>query len=311
MDRIIKFTDLEKVVDEVYRQFKDVSEGEIDPRVEDADSKSFGISVTLTDGTVISRGDTEIMVPLGSTAIIPTSILLLSQLKNTDELVEKAGCCCKKKDNNVSEPNVKINLRGVRAVSAIQPEGDSDGKWDLIINNMINIIGSSPELDVKLYEKLSKSNIDNDIENKLAAANYYLYDDARISIDLYTKMISMKASANQLSALGATIAADGFNPITKQNVFDGELSSKAVALMAGHGPHRMNSTWLFRAGIPAKRSFAGSMIAVFPGAFGIAAYSPLLNPAGIPIRAAKSIATIISDKLGISVFDSARVKIEK
>lgn len=95
MDRIIKLADLEKAVDEVFSQFKDDSEGELDPRIKDADSKAFGISVTLTDGTVISRGDADVKSAMGSIAKIPTSILLLSQLRNPDDLVEKAGCGCK------------------------------------------------------------------------------------------------------------------------------------------------------------------------------------------------------------------------
>lgn len=311
MERIIKLADLEKAVDEVYRQFKDDNEGEIDPRVSDADPNSFGISVTLTDGTVISRGDTEVKSAMGAISKIPGSVLLLSQLSKPDELVEKMGCCCKAKSSCGRKPEIPVNARGVRMVSAIQPTGDSDGKWDLIINNMINLMGSAPELDDKLYESLTKANKDANVENVLAEAEYYLYDNAPIAIDIFTRMISLKASASQMSAMAATIAADGLNPLNGNEVFDGSLSSRAVALMAGHGPHRMNAPWLFRSGIPAKRSFAGGMCGVFPGAFGIAAYSPLLNPVGIPVRAAKSIATLVTDKLGISVFGSARVRFEK
>lgn len=172
-------------------------------------------------------------------------------------------------------------------------------------------MGSAPELDDKLYKSLMEANRKADVENSLAESGFFLYDNAQIAIDLYSKMISLKASANQLSAMAATIAADGVNPLNGNNTFDGSLSSRVVALMAGHGPHKMTAPWLFRAGLPAKRSFAGGMCGVFPGLFGIAAYSPLLNPVGIPVRAAKSIATLVTDKLGISVFGSAKVKVVK
>lgn len=311
MDRIIKLSDLEKAVDEVYNQFKDDNEGELDPRVKDADPKKFGISVTLTDGTVISRGDADTKAAMGSIAKIPTSVLLLSQLPNPNDLIEKAGCGCRANKSCGKKPEIPLNARGLRAVSAIEPSGDPDGKWDLIINNIINIMGSAPELDDKLYESLMEANRKANVENALADAEFFLYDDAQTAIKLYTKLISLKASANQMSAMAATIAADGVNPLNGSQAFDGSLSSRVVALMAGHGPHKMTAPWLFRSGIPAKRSFAGGMCGVFPGLFGVAAYSPLLNPVGIPVRAAKAIATLITDKLGISVFGSAKVKVVK
>lgn len=315
MDRIIKLSELEKAVDEVYEQFRNLDEGAVDPALTGVDTKKFGIALTLTDGTTIVRGDADEKAVLGAIGKIPTSILLMSQMKDANQLIEKAGMCkCKCKcDKSQDKPKQKlaVSKRGIRAVSAIEPSGDSDGKWDLMINNMINLMGSAPELDDRYYEARKKANLEEGVENALAAQEFTLYDDAPIAIDLYTRLTAMKASARQLATMAATIAADGYNPVTGQNVFDGTLSSKAVALMAAHGPHKMNTAWLFKAGLPAKRSFGGTICGVLPGVFGIAAYSPLLNEAGISIRAAKAIATLMSEKLGVSVFDSAKLKIEK
>lgn len=52
------------------------------------------------------------------------------------------------------------------------------------------------------------------------------------------------------------------------------------------------------------------MTGVLPGAFGIAAYSPRLNEAGIPVKAAKAIAGIMK-RIDASVFSSSRIRIDE
>ena len=49
MDRIIKLSELEKAVDEVYEQFRNLDEGAVDPALTGVDTKKFGIALTLTD----------------------------------------------------------------------------------------------------------------------------------------------------------------------------------------------------------------------------------------------------------------------
>lgn len=310
MDRIIKLADIRSAVDEAYEKFKNDNEGEVDSRLNVPDSKKFGISVMLTDGTIINKGDTDTSFPIGSIGKIPVAEVLLSQADNVIDVIEKSGCCCKCSGTKKSKPAIPLSARGIRALSAIQPTGDSDGKWSMLINSMIDLMGSSPELDDNLYKSLSVANKDADIENVLAQNEFYLFDDAPIAIDLYTRLMSMKATTEQLAIMGTTIAADGYNPMTKQNVFDGTLSQRIVAMMAAKGPHHMSLPWLVKSGLPAKSSFGGGMLGVMPGVMAISAYSPLLNEAGISIKSAKSIVYIMN-KLGINVFGSAKIKIEK
>ena len=310
MDRTIKFSELQNAVNEAYEKFKDFDKGEVDPRVTDADASKFGISVTLTDGRTVKVGDTDTQAPLGGIAKVPTAELLLSQLKDPDEIVEKARggkCCCAGK--KPEKPHIPVSPRGVRAMSAIQPTGDADGKWDMVVNNLINLSESEPTLDDSLYKQLTEQNNQANAVNALAEADFFLYDDAAISIDLYTRLKSMKMSASQLSALSATIAADGFNPITKQTVFDGSISQRVVAMMAVKGPHHMSLPWLIKSGLPAQTSFAGTIMGVLPGVMGIAAYSPKVNPVGISARGAHALAYIMN-KLGLSALSSARVSVE-
>lgn len=307
MERKIAIADLRKAVDEAYEKYKDCSDGSVDPRTGDANTADFGISVVLTDGTVISKGNTDVPSPMGSISKVPVSVLMMTQ-NTTDEIHEKFGKCYGSKCGcNSQKPHIPISAKGVRMVSVIQPTGDSDGKWSLIMSNITSMAGSSPMLDDKLYESLKNACSEANAENVLAQADWYLYDDAQIAIDLYARLTAMRATAEQMATMTATIAADGINPVSKEHVFDGSLSQRVTALMAVKGPHKMARPWLMCTGLPAVSSFGGIIAGVLPGTFGIAAYSPLVGETGVSKRAYKAIAYIMN-KLELSAFSSARAE---
>lgn len=307
MERIITLSELRKAVDEAYEENKSINEGEIDPRVASADPKSFGITLTLADGTTINKGDTSVMSPLGSISRIPIATILLSQ-NSPEQLIKKSGHCpCQSSHKDVKIP---FSHRGIRAISAIEPVGDPDSKWNLIADSLINLMGSDPALDDKLYESEKKNAIDEQIENTLAKDGFFLYDDAAASIDLFLRAEAMTASTEQLAMMGATIAADGVNPTTQQICFDGAVSERIVAILASKGPHKMTLPWNIAAGLPAKSSFGGAIVGIYPGLLSIAAYSPALNPKGVSVKAAKAIISIMN-KLQLSVFQSASIVVDK
>lgn len=305
MERKISVADLQKAVDEAYEEVKSIKEGEINPRVANADAKSFGITVALPDGTVINKGDTSVKSPMGSIAKVPLSSILFSQNK-PQEVVKKSGQCPAHK--LPSKPKgLAFSAHGVRAFSAVEPVGDPESKWNLYVNRSIDLMGSAPELDIKVLEALEKEAADTSFVDTLAKDGYYLYDDANISTDLYMKALAMSASTEQLARMGATIAADGVNPETGKIVFDGSITQNIIGLMAAKGPHKMNGPWMVMAGIPAKTSFGGAILGVIPGVMAIAAYSPELNSAGVSVKAARAIISVMQ-KLDISIFASSQVK---
>ena len=109
--------------------------------------------------------------------------------------------------------------------------------------------------------------------------------------------------------MGATLAADGRNPYSGEYAFDGKIAPYMVTLMATRGRHFIRG-WLMRTGLPAKKSFSGAVTVVLPGFGAITAYGPEVDARGTSIKGAQAIA-YIADKLGLNVFASARVEVEK
>ncbi|MDE6305807.1 MAG: glutaminase, partial [Muribaculaceae bacterium] len=204
MERTISLTELRGAVDEAYELFKNEHSGSVDPRIRNAKENAFGISMVLTDGTVINKGDADVPSPIGAISKIPASVALLSQMSPAD-LIKKSGtCCCRCSGGKTRKPDIPLSSHGIRAVSAIEPTGDADGKWEVIINNMINLIGSAPELDDDLYKALTEEAAKANVENVIAEAGYTLYDDAPIAIDLYIRQMAMTATSEQLATMCAT-----------------------------------------------------------------------------------------------------------
>lgn len=307
MERVIPVADLKKAVDEAYEAFKSEKVGEVSARVPGADISKLGISVALTDGTVYDKADADTLFPLGSIVKIPIHSILLEQ-NGKEELMKKAGAdITNPAYKKEKKPKMSVSAHGIRAVSAIEPTGDPESKWNLIENRMIDMMGEAPTLNEDVYKSQKQLAADTKVEDTIAEAGYYLYDDASISIDLYLKAQAMQANTKMLAKMGATIAADGFNPFTKQNVFDGTLSSQIVSYMADRGPHKMKKSWFLTTGLPAKSGFGGGILAILPGVMAIAVYSPGLNAEDVSIKAIQVLA-YIANKLQISVFGSAKIE---
>jgi len=71
--------------------------------------------------------------------------------------------------------------------------------------------------------------------------------------------------------------------------------------MATAGFYDESGDWMFTAGLPAKTGVGGGIVAVVPGRFAIAAFSPRLNEAGNSVRSLKAIRDIAGE-LGVGVF---------
>ena len=307
MERKIYLNDVRKALEEAYEAVKNINEGQIDARNTEAKAGQFAITVTLADGTTISHGDDDVKSPMADIVKIPLSSVLFTQ-NSAEELVKKSGMCpC----TGVEKKPKHIGARGIRAFSAVQPVGDADSKWDIFVNRTIDMMADeAPVLNDKLYQAEKKAAEENQVVNQLADADFYLYDDATLSLDLYTRARALTASTRQLAMMGATIAADGVNPATEKVVYDGRITQNIVALMAAKGPHKMNAPWLVLAGLPAKRSWGGAIVGVMPGVLSVAAYAPELNAAGVSVKAARAIIEFMQ-RLELSVFASAHVEIVK
>ena len=298
MKKTITSNDLKNLVNEAHAQVKDLKGGKnanYIPFLDKIDSNLFGISVCLPSGEVIEAGDTNYVFGIESVSKVYTAILVLRQY-GAQAVLDKIGAdatglpfnsimAILLENDHPSTP--LVNAGAISADSMVKPVGNSEAKWKAITDNMRELSGS----DLKLLDELNR-----------------IYDDPDMSLDLYTRQCSMGVTAKQLSIAACTIANNGLNPVTKQQVFDPSLSPKITSLIATVGFYEHTGDWLYTSGVPAKSGVGGGVLGVVPGLFGIAAFAPPLDEAGNSVKAQAAI-KYIAQKLNVNVFGGDHVEV--
>lgn len=316
----IKIDDLRNVVKEAYEKVKGMQGGknaDYIPFLAKIDPNLFGIAVCLPTGEVIEAGDTNYVFGIESVSKVFTAVLVLKQY-GAEEILNKIGADATGLPFNSimaillekDHPSTPlVNAGAITADSMVKPIGDSEGKWSAIIDNMAALSGSKLVLLDELYKSETATNFNNRSIAWLLKNYNRIYDDPDMSLDLYTRQCSMGVTAKQLAIAGCTMANDGLNPVTQEQVFDPELAPKITSLVATVGFYEHTGDWLYTSGIPAKSGVGGGVIGIMPGAFGIAAFAPPLDEAGNSVKAQAAI-KYITQKLKLNIFRNNTIEIE-
>ena len=311
MNKQFTVQQLTDVVHEAYDAIKNDNGGknaDYIPFLANVPSSLFGISVCLPSGETVTVGDTEYVFGIESVSKVPTAILIMKQY-GADVVMNQIGAdatglpfnsimAILLENDHPSSP--LVNAGAISACSMVKPVGDPKGKWDAITGFLSKLCGS----DLVLLDELYKSESDTNYNNRSIAwllKNYNrIYDDPNMSLDIYTRQCSLGITAKQLSICGGTIANQGVNPVTKEQVFDGALMPKIVSMIATVGFYEHTGDWLYTSGVPAKTGVGGGIVGVIPNRLGIAAFSPQIDEAGNSVRAQAAI-KYVANKLNLNI----------
>lgn len=286
------------------------------PYLANVPSDLFALTITLPDGEVFSYGDDAYVFGIESVSKVATAILAMKQW-SPEMVLRKIGADATGlphssilsiliENGHPSTP--LVNAGAISACSMVKPLGNPVGKWKAIVDNMEALFGSEPSLLDELYRSESDTNYRNRSITWLLKKYDRLYDDPMMSLDLYTRQCSLGVTCRQLSAMAATIANEGVNPLTGQMAFPQEISPKIVSMMASVGFYEHTGDWMFSSGLPAKTGVGGGIVGVLPGLLGIAAFSPRLDQAGNSVRAQAAIKQFMQT-LGLGIFNSTQVEL--
>lgn len=317
MNNRINITQLTELISEAHEQFNGNTEGEnanYIPYLANIDKKLFGISLCLVDGRMINVGDTDYAFGIESVSKVHTAILALRQY-GADKLLDMIGAdatglpfnsimAILLESDHPSTP--LVNSGAISACSMVKPIGDASAKWKAILDNITQLCGSETPLIEELYKSESATNFNNKSIAWLLKNYDRIYDDPDLALDLYTKQCSLGVTSEQLAITAVTIANDGFNPITKKQVFESSLAPKITSLISTVGFYEHSGDWLYSSGIPAKSGVGGGVLGVLPGQFGIAAFAPPLDTAGNSVKAQLAIKYIMN-KLDLNIFSGKQM----
>ncbi|VGO17881.1 Glutaminase 1 [Pontiella desulfatans] len=311
--RIAGFTavELQQVVDDAYTKYKDLDEGknaDYIPILTETPSNLFGVVIATCDGQLFTAGDIDYKFSIQSVSKPFTAALIMKQ-QGPEAVYEKVGVeptglpfnskmALEIYDDRSVNP--LVNAGAIASVSLVEAS-DEERRWAKVLQNLNDFSGTNLEVLDKVY----KSEYDTSWSNRGIANLLYnygrLYCDPEEALRVYTKQCSVGVSAKDLGIMGATLANGGVNPLTNKEVLPAEHVPELLAIMATAGFYDESGEWMYSAGLPAKTGVGGGIVAVVPGKFAIAAFSPRLNEAGNSIKAMKAIRQI-SGELGVGVY---------
>jgi len=304
---------IEKALKEAHARFKDVTEGknaDYIPALAKVPSKLFGIALVTTDGKVYSVGDADSPFSIQSISKVFTMARVIQDqgekriedsvgVDATGQVFNSIVAVEQYKGHQI---NPLVNPGAIATTGMIPGKTDAE-KWAKILETYDDFAGRKLEVNEEVYESEAATNQRNQAIGALMYAYELIKDDPKMVTDVYTRQCSVNVSAKDLAQMAATLANGGKNPVTKKQVIDPKHVPGVLAVMATAGLYDDSGIWLYHVGLPAKSGVGGGIIAVVPGRFGIAAFSPPLDAAGNSVRAQRAIGWI-ADQLHANLFAS-------
>ena len=303
-------------VQQAYDKFKTDNRGknaDYIPYLAHVDSKLFGIAVVTTDNEVLTKGDVKYSFSIQSISKVYTLALAMEAL-GPDKVFEKIGSEPTGRPFNspiavVDMPthtgNPFVNAGAIATASLISGK-DENEKWNKILSFYGRAAGEKLSLIDEVYKSEAATNTGNKALSMLLAKYDRIYANPFESVDVYTKQCSVGVNALQLARMGATLANNGINPATGEQVIKARDVPYILSAMTMAGLYDGSGGWAWHVGLPAKSGVGGGIVAIVPGKGAIAVFAPPLDEAGNSVKA-QEVIEYVSDKLNYNLYSPASV----
>jgi glutaminase len=281
------------------------------PELLKADPKWFGIALITVDGHVYQVGDSRQSFTIQSISKAITYGIALEDngveaiLRKVD--VEPSG----EAFNSISlEPgtgrprNPMINAGAIATVSLIN--GDTPGeKLSRMLKCYERFLGHPVTIDEEVYRSEKSTGHRNRAIAYLLRNSNIIEKDTDDVLDVYFKQCSILVTCRDLALIGATLANNGVNPITGVRALESCYVPKVLSVMSSCGMYDYSGAWVYEVGMPAKSGVGGGIMAVLPGQFGLAVFSPKLDERGNSARGI-AVCNKISSDFGLHMLHTGR-----
>lgn len=307
---------VQAVIQEAYDKFKGETKGknaDYIPYLAHVDSKLFGIAVVTTDNQVLTLGDVNYSFSIQSISKVFTLALAMKEL-GADKVFEKVGSEPTGRPFNspiavvdmaTHTGNPFVNAGAIATTSLISGK-TADDKWNKILAYYGKAAGEKLTLIEDVYKSEAATNTGNKALSMLLAKYDRIYADPFESVDVYTKQCSVGVNATQLARMGATLANNGINPATGEQVIKREDVPHILSTMAVAGLYDGSGGWAWHVGLPAKSGVGGGIVAIAPGKGAIAVFAPPLDEAGNSVKA-QEVIDYVAQRLNYNLYSPSSV----
>jgi glutaminase len=276
------------------------------PELASRDPDKYGISLDFLEGEDYHYGDSHERFSIQSISKIFTTAAAFGLLG--DELwkrvgVEPSGSAFNSLVQLESEAGIPRNPfinAGALVVADVLLSELNDPYQDLL--GFVRELARTDQINYN--EQVVTSELDTAFRNA-ALANFLksfnnLNNSPEEVLKLYVHYCSIEMSCAELARAGHL-----FVRRTHFNCNIPDLSSSQLkrlnALMQTCGFYDESGDFSFRVGLPGKSGVGGGIVAIYPGFYSVAVWSPKLNPKGNSVMGMKTL-ELLTSKSGMSIF---------
>lgn len=299
---------------QLYHHFSALKDGAVAdyiPELSKADPDDFGIVLVTTDGEVYAVGECakEFTIQSISKAFVyataladkgPEYVLKKVYVEPTGDAFNSISL----HPETGAPLNPMINAGAIATAGLVGGDTPED-QWERIIGSLSAFAGRSLSVDEKVYQSESDTGYRNRAIGWMLRNFGILENDPTPVVENYFRQCSILVNCRDLGIMGATLANGGVNPLTGERVLSPELVGSTLSVMSTCGMYDYAGSWLFEVGLPAKSGVGGGIVAVLPGRFALATYSPKLDAKGNSVRGIET-CKAISKGLGLHMMGATR-----
>jgi len=279
------------------------------PELGKADPGALAAAFCGIDGTTVASGDKETKITIQSISKVASLGLAISLL-GEKALFSRVGVEPSADPFNsimrleMRAPHRPLNPMinsGAILVLSLLPFGDSNERLEAVLRTM-RLLTANPRLGVN--EGVAVSERDTSDRNR--SLGFFLKSvgsmqgDVENILESYFRQCAIETTVEDLAVMGATLANEGVNPVSKEQVFSKRTSEILRSLMATCGLYDGSGDFAVRVGFPAKSGVGGGISGAIHGRGGVAAVGPALDGRGNSIGGIRAL-EILSDTLDLRV----------
>ena len=263
------------------------------PELAKANPNWFGICIATRDGYVYEVGDTRQPFTIQSISKALAYGLALED-RGEDWVLSKISVepsgdafnAISLKAGSGAPFNPMINAGAIATCGQILPKGDLS-RFQRILGYLSGCAGRSLNVDKVVYESESETGHRNRAIGWMLRNFGIIEEEPTEILETYFQQCSIRVTCRDLALIGATLANQGRNPLTREQAIDPAYVDNILSVMSTCGMYDYSGEWLYRVGLPAKSGVGGGILAVLPGQLGIGIFSPPLDAQGNSARGIK------------------------
>ena len=308
--------DLDSLLDEIQSDLQPTlgrgHETDHIPALASVPADTFGMAVRTVDGALHQTGNATDGLSIQSISKV-FSLTLALQLEG-DAIWSRVGraptsslfnsLAQLEHDHGIPQ-NPFVNAGAMVLVDIIlshSDDTDTDTDTDIVLEFVRSLTGNH---GIRYNQEVARSEIEHGHRN--AALAHLLRDFGKLHSDVdtvleaYSRYCSLEMSCVDLTQAFQYLVQGGLNPLTGDTILTASLTKRTNALLLTCGVYDAAGDFAYHVGLPAKSGIAGGIVAVMPGEWCAAVWSPRLNRAGNSLAGTLALEQLTT-KTGTSVF---------